>query len=134
MTVLTEKLKAGNWLKYEESDAVTRDSNTLTNDTGGELDFASGTMLEEAAGVWTPTVSGDEANIDGILIPQVDGLANNGTLEVAMLVRGSAIINIDGIPKDAAGVAYLVPGLRTRLEALGFVVRDEPDVTETQTT
>lgn len=109
----------------------------LKNPTANEItiDLAGHPLKIESGNIAIPVLATDEANtayfsaVTGqITIPAgetVDGF------EVMCIARGPGVLHKGGFPtKDVEGTNFTYASLKTRAEALGFVVRD---VDNTQT-
>jgi hypothetical protein len=82
-----------------------------------------------------PIVAGIEAVTIGLLSQSISLRANESVRRISLIVRLPIAINIDAIPVvDYAGDSFNMAQIRTAIEALGIVVRNEPTEIETQNT
>jgi hypothetical protein len=81
-----------------------------------------------------PILAAGIANTTGLLL-QAATLEPAEIRKLAVVVRGSVVINKDALPTvDIAGDAINMTNFATRLGVLGFVVRTEPELQAEQET
>lgn len=140
---LTKNSSASDLIRWEADDAgrFTRTSAVLTNDTGADLAedaMGIGYPLKEAAGVWTPALTGEEASIDGVLVDErvIPAIANAAATEseYAILRRGPAVVNEGELAvNDVEDAAFVAANFVSRLNALDIQVMQAPEESETGT-
>jgi len=125
MSVLTETTKVHDVLLYETDQRYVRRQVTFRNDTGAEATFEIGTTLITSTGKRVPAPDNDA---DAILLERVVALANNtdAPKQVAVLVKGPAIVNQDALAFIAAADAGNQTAQKADLEALGIRLISEP--------
>jgi hypothetical protein len=126
----------GDLIKHEDSHIVTRDVRTLTNgtqaaislDIGAPIIVSSATACGECAAASVNTAN-------AILLTKVTDLAAGASIDVVLLRRGPAAIDFAALEDtDYVAAAITMATYVTAIEALGIVVRYEPDNIERQTT
>lgn len=143
-TVFDSVQRVHDFIKAEWEQRYSRVKGTIKNSTGADFDVDAikpGTPLSKISeGVWETVDSGGESGIDGFYADsrKFPALANaaTSTKKYSILVSGPALINLDKVPNDPSGDAYVTADLKTRIEALSPPIRFllEPATTEEQTT
>ncbi len=130
MATQTSALVGGDVMQHEGNPGITRDEKTITNASGAEMVLEAGYPMDDNV----PELDGGEAGVDGLLLQGIT-IPDGESAKVAVLARGPASVNQDAIPTaDYAGDDFTIATIVTALEAIGIVVRSEPDTVATQTT
>ena len=102
---------------------------TVKNTSGASITVTDpiGYPLKVVSGEYEPALAGDEANAVAIIAGGTQAkyltLADDGTIQLLVLVRGPAIIKYDGIPaKDYAAAAFDKADIETALAALDMPI------------
>lgn len=126
MSTLTENKRVGDVVQWEVDPRYTRISARFENDTGSAAAFEKGTVLEFDTDHYQPA---DGTSFGGILLEDIAELANGaGVNNVAMLVRGPALVNADQLEWDGGATQASV--IAAALTA-GVRLVQESDNTET---
>jgi hypothetical protein len=138
MTLYEKPVTIGDLLKSEENAMLSRESVTITNNTGAEIALVVGHPLDLAgtldARTAVPVIAANIANTDAILLEHAV-LADGESRKLPALVRGPAAINRDVLPEnDYDGDPITLANYITRIQAIGIVVRVEPSIQAEQTT
>lgn len=116
----TERAYVRDFLLFELEARYNRIAATLTNDSASPIDFQPGEILQFDTDHYEPTKL---ANLgDAILISDVGELAAAASKEVAVLIRGPAIVNEDALTVQAAATfATVLTDLKSNLPDVVFI-------------
>lgn len=121
MTPIEEKKRLDDVLFWEANPVYCRSQARFENDTGATAAFKKGTVLEFDTNHYQPA---DGTSGDAILLEDVASLADgSGVDNVAMLVRGPAIVNQDELEWDSGATQATVI---TDLASIGIQVIRQP--------
>lgn len=121
----------GDLLIREGDPVYGRESKTVTNSGETEMVLAVGHPMDDNVPCLAANVA---ANADGVLLERTVIPAGESR-KVPVLARGHAVFNKTKLPAaDYAGSTISAADYAARLVTLGFIVREEPSITETQTT
>lgn len=142
MTTFTSRQRVYDFLKFQLEERYCQETALITNDTGADIiagEIEPGYPLKESGGVWSPADTTEEGSVDGFYVDtrQCEAIANSAasTKQYAILVRGPALVNVDAVPVDTAGAAFVRATLITRMKALSppIIPMAEPTTSELQT-
>lgn len=137
MTTKTSTPKLGDFLKSEWDYRYCRREGTYTNGTGSDVTLNLGQpfSINESTGVLTAIDDGSESSAECFLVSNIDQVIADGeSVDLAVLIRGPAIVNGDALPETAIdGGTFDNDALVTVLEGLSppVVVLTEPSVSST---
>ncbi len=124
------------FIHMESMEYCTRGEKVTAQDTTVNLDNVVGYPVLYSGGKYKLAKAGDEANITQLIVKgdPIVALATtvDSPVKYQLLVHPPAIINSDKLPtEDYAGAAFNMATIITRLKALNYEIRDEPDNTTT---
>jgi hypothetical protein len=119
---LEEPVRVSDVVQWETDPRYTRESVRFENDTGAAASFGVGHVLEDDTTHMQPA---DGTAFGAILLQDLGEVANAaGVDNVAVLVRGPAIVNQDALTWDAGATQATVI---TAMATAGIQVVQEPD-------